>query len=230
MYCIFSRRKKGSMRINNFMRLSAAECAQFYPAVRANAQRHNRAADTLQKTGDYGNAIAHRILGSEEMVKALILFLEGKGMDLRSLEAIKPLFKFHVPRHKVFKTLFSALHALHTMSSASQLSFGKALLTLLKGGLETYFNTQWWKNAERYKQNAFYADHQGVFNDPLKLTREDCDTAYNYTRTVNERMADVINYVSKMDTQELAWFKESFHTTDFPELLEEITKVSSKKN
>lgn len=212
------------MRINNFMRLSAAECAQFYPAVRANAQRHNLAADTLQKTGDYGNAIAHRILGSEEMVKALILFLEGKGMDLRSIDAIKPLFKHHVPRHKVFKTLFSALHALHKISTATKLSFGKALASLLKGGLETYFNSKWWENAESYKQNAFYADHQGVFNDPLKLGKEEFLVAYTYTRAVNERMADVITYVSKMDKQELEWFKESFETADFPELLEESMK------
>ncbi len=203
------------------MRLSKEECALFYPAVRANAQRHLLAADTLKKTGDYGNAIAHRILGSEEMVKALILFLEGKGMDLRSIDAIKPLFRFHVPRHKVFKTLFTALHALHTISTATKLSFGKALATLLKGGLETYFNARWWENAERYKQNGFYADHQGVFNDPTKITKDEYLAAYTYTRAVNERMADVIRYISEMDPQELAWFKDSFHTADFPGLLEQ---------
>lgn len=212
------------MRINNFMQLKQEECAFYYPAVRANAQRHLVAADTLKKTGDYGNAIAHRILGSEEMVKALILFLEGKGMDLRSIEAIRPLFRFHVPRHKVFKTLFSSLHALHTISSATNLCFGKALATLLKGGLETYFNAKWWENAERYKQNAFYADHQGVFNDPTKLTKDEYLVAYTYTHAVNERMADVITYVSKMDEQELSWFKESFHVADFQGLLEETLK------
>lgn len=206
------------------MRLTAEECAMYYPAVRSNANRHLLAADTLARTGDYGNAIAHRILGSEEMVKALILFLEGKGMDLRSIEAIKPLFRFHVPRHKVFKTLFSTLHALQTVGAATKLSFGKALATLLKGGLESYFNTKWWENAERYKQNAFYTDHQGSFNDPGKLTKEHYQAAYSYTRAVNERMTDVITYVSKMDEQELSWFKEHFHIAEFPELLEKTMK------
>lgn len=212
------------MRINNFMRLSKEECTLYYPAVRANAQRHLLAAETLRKTSDYGNAIAHRILGSEEMVKALILFLEGKGMNLRSIDAIKPLFRFHVPRHKVFKTLFSSLHALHAISTATKLSFRKALATFLKGGLETYFNIKWWENAERYKQNAFYADHQGVFNDPTKITKDEYLAAHTYTRAVNERIADVITYISKMDEQELGWFKESFHIADFPGLLEETLK------
>ena len=60
--------------------------------------------------------------------------------------------------------------------------------------------------------------------DPGKLTKEQYQTAYTYTRTVNERMSDVITYVSKMDEQELSWFKESFHIAEFQELLKETTK------
>ncbi|HQS35843.1 MAG: hypothetical protein B7Y11_12800 [Sphingobacteriia bacterium 24-36-13] len=58
----------------------------------------------------------------------------------------------------------------------------------------------------------------------MKLRKDEYLAAYTYTRAVNERMTDVIIYVSKMVKQELEWFKESFETADFPKLLEEIMK------
>lgn len=206
------------------MKLTARECAILYPAVNANAIRHLMAADILAKNGDYGNAIAHRILGSEEMLKGFILFMEGKGMDLRSINAIKPLFRHHVPRHKLFKTLFSALHVLESIRNSSRLSNSKALLTLFKGGLESYYNSKWWENAELYKQNAFYADYQNSFNDPLKLTKENYEVTSAQTQTVNIRITDIIAYISKLTEDELSWFKECFHLADFKELLEETIK------
>jgi len=213
------------MAITNFMSLTAEECGAFYPIAKSNALRHLRAAKMLYVFGDKANAIAHRILGTEEMVKALLLFLEGKGMELRSINAIKPLFRHHVPRHKLFKTFFTSLHAMHTISVASSLPFGKAIAKLLLGALEAYSNVGWWERAEKTKQKAFYADHDnGVYNDPSKLTEQDYRAAYAYTRAVNLRMMDVIDYVSKMNSQELVWFKESFHTAQFPELLAETLK------
>jgi AbiV family abortive infection protein len=86
--------------ISTFISLSPAECALVYPEIMANANAHFEVAAILAEKEHYSNAIAHSILGFEELVKGLVLFLDSKDFKLRpNIPDIKRLFNYHSAKH-----------------------------------------------------------------------------------------------------------------------------------
>lgn len=74
-----------------------------YESIILNSDRHITIASFLSDRKEFGPAISHLVLGSEEMVKALIVFLEGLGLNLRAIKGVKRFFTNHQVRHTLSK-------------------------------------------------------------------------------------------------------------------------------
>lgn len=96
------------MSEKNFLTISAKDCQTEYKAVMANSDQKLRSAELLAKEQDYGSAISLLIISNEELIKALILFLDGQGFELRSVKGMKSLFTNHRLRY-LLAMVFSIL-------------------------------------------------------------------------------------------------------------------------
>jgi len=65
--------------------------------VRQNARQHFAAAKLLANSKDYGNGIAHLILGAEELVKSAILLLQGLDFPVRDIKNMINFFIIMFP-------------------------------------------------------------------------------------------------------------------------------------
>ncbi|MCU0347070.1 MAG: AbiV family abortive infection protein [Saprospiraceae bacterium] len=86
--------------MKEFMNLSREDCLKYYSQLLKNAEtKFNTAHHVATEIGDYGTAISIHLTGLEELMKALIIFLDGKGYDFRSIAGIKSIFNNHPLRH-----------------------------------------------------------------------------------------------------------------------------------
>lgn len=92
----------------DFVTISRKEGLLAYKELINSQERHFKSAATLASIQEYGHAISHLILGSEELVKALIVYFDGIGLSIRSVKGVKKFFRDHKTRHS-FVTLFCML-------------------------------------------------------------------------------------------------------------------------
>ena len=83
----------------NFLNISRQECLQSYNELLDNSDRHFRVAEQLAATSEFGIAISHRVLGSEELVKAMIIYFDGSGLNIRQVAGVKKFFRDYKTRH-----------------------------------------------------------------------------------------------------------------------------------
>ena len=93
--------------IRKFQNLSPHECLAAYTTVMKNANRHFKVSQTLQSVNEFPNAIAHLILSTEELIKAMVLFLDRYGFNLRKEKMISRIFHDHDARHFILRDIFS---------------------------------------------------------------------------------------------------------------------------
>lgn len=82
-----------------FLNLSRQECLENYQTIIDNSDRHFKVAETIADKKEFGIAISHLILGSEELVKALIIYLDGEGLQIRKVKGVQKFFYQHTIRH-----------------------------------------------------------------------------------------------------------------------------------
>ena len=85
--------------VRNFLNLSSKECLDIYQELIDNSNRHFLIALKIAENKEFGIAISHLILGTEELVKGIIIFLDGNGLEIRKVQGIKNFFKNHIIRH-----------------------------------------------------------------------------------------------------------------------------------
>lgn len=201
------------------MQASAAQCAELYPVVLANAHRHHKTARVIASSGDHANAVAHIVLGGEEFLKALVLYLDSKELGIRKIAGIHKLFYQHVPRHNVIKIVFSVLQFIQTTGEGFKQGIIGAAFGMIRGYYKGRANKNWWDKADQLKLNAFYVDYKETVSDPASITEADCQTALLRGSDLAKSVMVLIKYIESMSEKELQDFKDNFHTADIADLL-----------
>lgn len=91
-------------KYKGFIDLSQEECLNCYSRILENANEHFEIAELLANNGYYGSAISHLVLCSEELLKAIIIFFDGHGTEIRKIKGMETFFIHHVPRHVFWAT------------------------------------------------------------------------------------------------------------------------------
>ena len=218
-----------------FFDISIEECGKVYSEVQKNAENHFKSADILAEANDYSNAVAHLILGSEELIKALVLFLESKNFDFREIEVFKKLFSNHKARHAVIKEFYSVIIFLKKLLSPDKFKSNHWLATAAnfiingaEGALAAINNHDWWDNAETLKQNCFYVDYSDGLKLPEAIAKEDYDKASKFVTSLKEDIRLIITGFSKASEAELNKFRTDFEIEDLKETLSDTIKRSKK--
>ena len=209
-----------------FHTITPEQCLAFYPVVLDNAARHLRIANLLSDHQEYGNAVSHLILGAEELLKGTVLFMDGKGFNLRSKKGIGKLFYNHQARHTVFKKFFSVWLVIQPIMKKkpdvkkksgwlSQLAIMAASTTL---GLLNY---HWWDNADALKQKGFYVDFQNSVINPADITEMDFRRALRHAKELNTEVQYFIGELNKLKAKELDDIKQLFAEADLLNLIHE---------
>ncbi|WP_199139925.1 AbiV family abortive infection protein, partial [Pedobacter sp. ASV12] len=110
--------------------LSHAQYQQTFLVAKENAERQFLCAEILAKAYQYQNAIAHLILGSEELVKSFWCLLMGRNINLKKLPWFTKLFYNHKIRHDLLKDFFS-VYLLFFNTSLSKRKKSDGILRIL---------------------------------------------------------------------------------------------------
>lgn len=204
---------------SKFMQASATQCAELFPVVLDNAHRHHRTAQVIASSGDYANAVAHIVLGGEELLKAIVLYLDSKELGIRKIPGIHKLFYQHVPRHNVIKVVFSVLQFIQTAREGFKQGIAGTPLGLLRGYYKAKANKSWWGKADQLKLKALYVDYTDTVSDPASITEADYQTALLRGTDLNKSVLTLMRYIDSMSQKELDDFKNNFRITDIADLL-----------
>ena len=90
-----------------FFNIDRKECRLASKETILNANKHIEVADKLQISSEYGLAISHLIIGSEEIVKALILHMDSVGFNFRQVKGLQSIFDNHKLRYFISFIMFS---------------------------------------------------------------------------------------------------------------------------
>ena len=149
----------------NFLDISRQECLNSYIEIVDNSDRHFNVAELISQKEEYGIAISHLILGTEELVKALIIFLDGEGLQIREVKGVRHFFYRHTIRHSfadifliistvlnlvmpILKRLKDLIHNENMRESMTE--FEAAILTNYKDKLDEISNDWIDKNIKQY--------------------------------------------------------------------------------
>lgn len=213
----------------NFINLSKEDCLKVYPIVKANADRHFKVAGILSEAKEYSNAVAHLILGTEELIKTLALFLEGKGFNYSTMKDYKKIFYNHTARHSILKEFFSVWLFCKSIADLKKkkkdehsIMYALGIVsTILGAGLEGITNYEWWSTADRLKQNGFYVDYINGVISPDAIGETDYGKAHKIVTAFRKDVRLFIGVVSAADGKQLLELKANFETAELKSLIEE---------
>jgi AbiV family abortive infection protein len=222
---------------NTFLTITLAECEKVYLELQKNAERHLQSAQVLANANDNANAVAHIVLGTEELIKAFALFLESKGFGLRQIDGYKKLFTNHRARHAVIKEFYSVIIFFKQFITDEEkpkvnkhwvlegLDFlGKAA----QGALAATKNYEWWGKADTLKQNCFYVDYSHSIISPETIDKAAFDIANKYANNLKEDIRFITLAISKAPTEKLKEFIKIFEEADMKNLIGETIQRSNK--
>jgi AbiV family abortive infection protein len=216
-----------------FYNISPEECAIVYLKVIENGERHFSIGELLARKEEFGNGISHLILGSEELIKGLILFLDSKHFGIRNVPEVREVFFMHAPRHNLIKEFYSVWLGIKPLiqkrpGRRRNAGIGERILrktmSIAEGALKGYLHFEWWKKADQLKQRGFYADYKDVLITPEDIKSDEYERAYRYTSALREDIQFLIGYIQCLGEKKLTELREDIETADFKTLIKESIK------
>src|SRR4051812_38270732 len=95
------------MSSKTFLTIPKKECLEVYKTILKNSDNKWESGKKLADIGDFGGATSFALISVEELIKALIVFLDGKGFEFRSLKGIDTFFKNHKIRYIIAYAMFA---------------------------------------------------------------------------------------------------------------------------
>ncbi|GAA4344389.1 AbiV family abortive infection protein [Flaviaesturariibacter amylovorans] len=151
-----------------------------------NARKHFKYSDLSANEGDYGFAISHLVLGTEEMIKSILLLCSHANRYFLSTDEKEKIFSRHDFKHLNIKELLTSLSELriesHHQNPFESIDSGcnnKFQTTahflgkgLMLGGLDDSEISQLLSvlnEANDYKNRGFYVDYRYDWKNPEDL-------------------------------------------------------------
>lgn len=201
-----------------YYQLSSEQFLEMYPAMEANGMRHFHCGDILLHADEYQNAIAHYILGSEEMVKSFFCLLVARDASLKGRPWFAKLFYNHVARHELLRDLFPLfLVMIRLMESEKKIEgFWRGVGIFAVNVFLGYTSHKWWGNAEERKQKAFYVDYSQEIIDPSKIDPYEGEIAKNTVALIRREVPRLLRKIEQASDQKVRrWIEElNFHKMD----------------
>lgn len=209
-----------------FFEISKQECLFLYHELVANCERHFRIAQLLADNDEYGTAISHRVLGAEELVKAMIIYFDGIGLNLRRVSGISKLFRDHKTRHAITFNFVLMATTLKPMLEIVErirvyLHFPDSRINLNELENAIILNDQniveqtaklfgetlvskienqldFWFAADDYKMKGFYVDFKTTLQSPGQISKLEYKNAFDATELFHKECFELISYTKSL--------------------------------
>lgn len=186
--------------IKRYQNISAQECGDIYLGILENANKYYKKSEVLAVSDkEYGLPISFMILGLEEQIKALIIFLDSKGFSFRQTSGLKGIFNNHELRYCVSfiifafnlfandlsKNLNNFLESIKGKKAADYPEFKsnvekniglhakKSIIYAIEKLKKIFQEIDWFKDAGLLREAGFYVDYCDGLNKPSDFKEED---------------------------------------------------------
>lgn len=195
------------MSSQNFMNISRKECLEVYKEILSNSERKWNSAEILAENKDYGTAFSTAIISIEEIVKSMLLLLDGKGFELRTVKGIDTIFKNHRIRYFIaYMMLVFSVFGEDLTKLLIKYRNNPQLIVWLnernkrnKGFVEKfakrYFQNKlpllineldWFIKMDIFRQDGFYCDYDNHLKTPLNINENNYQEAIKRITKVRE--------------------------------------------
>ncbi|MBK7683086.1 MAG: AbiV family abortive infection protein [Bacteroidetes bacterium] len=180
------------MSSKTFLTISKEECLVVYKDIINNSDNKWASAKNLTDLKDYGASTAMAIISIEELVKSIIVFLDGKGFEFRTIKGIGIIFRNHQIRHLIafamfvvsvfgddlFKFLAKIRENPNEIEKFSE-NFKKENHELFERKLKFYLirkiirlkgEFDWFSQADIFRQDGFYCDYDESLKTPISIS------------------------------------------------------------
>jgi AbiV family abortive infection protein len=191
-----------------------------YNAIIGNGSDHIKAAEILAEQSYFGFAVAHLILGAEELIKyQVVLYYEKLPSAFGEIDKVS-VFKYHKQKHKLWKKHQRAvsecvsgkyLDALYLSLSGKQLEqehkatlanvFHEVAYFFQKKGINLSDSEycdflQWIRIADAQKQSGLYVSIES--GSPREIDRRQYEVVLKYAKILQSQAGLAQQFVSEM--------------------------------
>jgi AbiV family abortive infection protein len=154
-----------------------------------NIDAHFLCANLMAKSGQYGLANSHLILGCEEAIKSVLLFAGCFNIPINT--SVSPFFKSHKAKHEVgekndkpMKVVFLIINCIELIiRKDKRITIPQLILEAIN--IITDASEEWWKNANERKNDGFYVGFElNNWKYPQQITKQEYEISKNMTRGI----------------------------------------------
>lgn len=210
--------------------LQGITCEKAYEAYLASVESsdsHLKVAKTIAAQRHYGIAISHLILSTEELVKGLLFYFQGLGIEIDKVNDIHLFFSDHIIRHQaaimidvtdnMMRPIMGIIIKMHDKMHKTGLEpeyteLEQALISKDEKKLKVLFENlsemfDWWYEANNMKNSGLYVDikDQKILT-PMKIRKREFEQAETITGRLRDVFKFIINYFEKLSPIEKSEF------------------------
>lgn len=181
------------MEIENnkdFMNIPKKECLVVYKGMINHSDAKWNSGEKLAEIGDYGTATSLLIFSIEELIKSLVILLDGKGFEFRNTPGVKIVFQDHRIRYVIAYLMFSMnlfgedlICFILKVRNDKQEVFGlmkefeknkeslveKFIIYLYQKIKLIDEENEWFSQVDIFRQDGLYCDYEQQFKNPLMI-------------------------------------------------------------
>ncbi|HYF69067.1 MAG TPA: AbiV family abortive infection protein [Ohtaekwangia sp.] len=181
------------MGAKGFLHLSKKNSLAAFKAVLQNSDLKWNTAAKVAKTKDYGTAISIAVASVEEVVKALIIAMNGYGFEFRKAPSMQRFFKNHQIRYVVAYAMFlvnvfsQELKELFLKINSNPVDGIDWMNRIIANDPREIFKIQayarlkfrlikkefqWFEKVDTFRQEGMYSDFDDGIKSPVSITKK----------------------------------------------------------
>jgi len=182
------------MSSKTFATISREECLSVYKKILTHSDVKWESGKKLAEMNDAGGAVSLAIISVEELIKAIIIFLDGNGFEFRNVKGMNAFFEQHQIRYILAYAMFAMslfgedllkfIDKVHTNPNEilelnrerkeNKSAFDRRIkhytvkkMVLLKKEFE------WFSKIDIFRQDGFYSDYENQLKNPIEINAKD---------------------------------------------------------
>jgi AbiV family abortive infection protein len=239
-----------------FLNISKDECLVVYKEILENSDKRWNSAKLLSENGDYGLGISTSIISIEELIKSIIVLLDGKGFELRKINGMSSFFRNHEIRYVVAYSMFVMslfgedlikilkkikenpewiVEVTKDMKSEKDFIEKKLGIYILRRMVTIKNELNWFANVDLFRQEGFYCDYDKLLKTPIRISKNDFDEVIfrlSKVRKIGKGFIQTLEtneeYYVNYFSKLIKDFKEKNHAQKIAKGLEFLKKVKKK--
>jgi AbiV family abortive infection protein len=238
-----------------FSNISKSECLIAYKEVVDNSDSKWRLGKKLAKDKEYGSAIFMAVVSVEELVKAIIILMDGRGFSLRRVPGMKTIFKNHQIRHVLAYAMFvinifseesinflkkfrenpeAGIKFMNDIVNKDELLMAKMNGWALKKVEMILREFDWFAQVDLFRQNGMYCDYKDGLKNPIRITEENYQEAYlrlEKVRMVGQSLVETLVSTDDLYVNHYAKMRRTFARDKYYDLIGgALTRLRETKN